>query len=78
MMKNMNNSSNVLATVRGEKSFVNSFRVVYLHYFQHSTPVFKSSQYWNASEIFDATPDSTDRLDIRGFEKTVRQLTFNR
>ena len=74
----MNCSINILATMRGEESFVNSFRAVYLHCFQHSTPGFKSSQYWNASENFDATLDSTARLNIRGFKTSLEQLTSNR
>ena len=68
VMKYMNGSIKDLATVRGEESFVNSFIVVHLHYFQQSTPGFKSSRHWNASEIFDATPVSRYRLNIRGFE----------
>jgi hypothetical protein len=33
----------------------------------------------NASENFDVTtPDSTDRLNIRGFKKSLEQLTSNR
>jgi hypothetical protein len=68
VMQYRNGSINDLATVRGEESFVNSFQVVHLPYFQQSTPGFKSSQYWNASGNFDATPDFTDLLNIRDFE----------
>ena len=54
-----NSLINVSAKVRGEESFVNSFRVDHLHYFQQFTPGFKSSQYWNAfrKKICVATPN---------------------
>jgi hypothetical protein len=68
VMQYRNGSINDLATVRGEESFVNSFQAVHLHYFQQSTPSFKSSQHWNALENFDATPVSRYRLNVRDFE----------